>query len=183
MDQLLAPQFRGDLVRLDQQVGRKVQGRRQTILVSATLSEKATHPPPARGAWIAVDCSALLRIDEGSKVHRHRLLDRESLVTLESKASTSSVASILGIGLLGCLHGLAEGRQLSAVQVLAQCNSYAPNTVRVRMSQERTAQPTQDGPSAPSWGWNRFGDPRSLNPGTAASMPRIARFILPNISV
>ena len=45
VDQLLAPQFREDLVRLDQQVGRKVQGRRQTVLVSATLSEKANSQP------------------------------------------------------------------------------------------------------------------------------------------
>lgn len=43
MDQLLAPQFREDLVRLDQQVGRRVEGQRQTILVSATLSDKASH--------------------------------------------------------------------------------------------------------------------------------------------
>lgn len=45
VDQLLAPQFRGDLVRLDEHVGRRVDSRRQTILVSATLSDKAGLSP------------------------------------------------------------------------------------------------------------------------------------------
>jgi len=44
VDQLLAPQFRGDLVRLDEHVGRRVDSQRQTILVSATLSDKAGLP-------------------------------------------------------------------------------------------------------------------------------------------
>jgi hypothetical protein len=46
VDQLLAPQFREDLVRLDQHVGRRVEGQRQTILVSATLSDKASTQTP-----------------------------------------------------------------------------------------------------------------------------------------
>ena len=40
VDQLLAPQFREDVVRLEQHVGRKAEPGRQTILVSATLSDK-----------------------------------------------------------------------------------------------------------------------------------------------
>jgi len=96
VDQLLAPQFREDLVRLDQQVGRRVEGQRQTILVSATLSDK----------------------------------------------------------------------------VLAQCSSYAPQAVPVRMSQERLMEPNPDAnaSSSPAWGWGRFGDSRSLDPGPTSGV-------------
>ena len=47
VDQLLAPQYREELVRLDQHVGRKAEGSRQTIIVSATLSDKVTHSASA----------------------------------------------------------------------------------------------------------------------------------------
>ena len=40
VDQLLAVQFREDMVRLVDHVGRKAPGPRQTILVSATLNDK-----------------------------------------------------------------------------------------------------------------------------------------------
>ena len=55
---------------------------------------RQTHLPSAGDAFSAVDCSALLRGDEGSRAHRHRLLDRENLVWLESQADPSSVASM-----------------------------------------------------------------------------------------
>ena len=42
VDQLLAVQFREDMVRLIDHVGRKAP-RRQTLLVSATLNEKVLH--------------------------------------------------------------------------------------------------------------------------------------------
>ena len=47
VDQLLAVQFREDMVRLVDHVGRKAPEKRQTILVSATLNEKvlASHSP------------------------------------------------------------------------------------------------------------------------------------------
>jgi hypothetical protein len=37
----------------------------------------------------------------------------------------------------------------------------------VRMSQERLREPTEQtaGSSTPAWGWGRFGDSRSLDPG------------------
>ena len=41
VDQLLAVQFREDMVRIVEQVGRKAPGPRQTLLVSATLNDKA----------------------------------------------------------------------------------------------------------------------------------------------
>ncbi len=44
VDQLLAVQFREDMVRLVDHVGRKAP-RRQTLLVSATLNEKVRVPP------------------------------------------------------------------------------------------------------------------------------------------
>ena len=44
VDQLLAVQFREDMVRLVDHVGRKAP-RRQTLLVSATLNEKVHVPP------------------------------------------------------------------------------------------------------------------------------------------
>ena len=40
-DQLLAPQFREEMGRLSDHVGRRVEGGRQTILVSATLDRKS----------------------------------------------------------------------------------------------------------------------------------------------
>ncbi|CAK0785427.1 hypothetical protein CVIRNUC_008636 [Coccomyxa viridis] len=40
VDQLLAVQFREDMVRIVEQVGRKARGPRQTLLVSATLNDK-----------------------------------------------------------------------------------------------------------------------------------------------
>ena len=40
VDQLLAPQYREELTRIDQHTGRKIDGPRQTIIVSATLSDK-----------------------------------------------------------------------------------------------------------------------------------------------
>ena len=47
VDQLLAVQFREDMVRIVEQVGRKAPGPRQTLLVSATLNDKARpHPDP-----------------------------------------------------------------------------------------------------------------------------------------
>ena len=41
VDQLLAVQFREDMVRIVEQVGRRAQEPRQTLLVSATLNDKA----------------------------------------------------------------------------------------------------------------------------------------------
>jgi len=53
------------------------------------------------------------------------------------------------------------------LQVLAQCATYAPQAVRVRMSQERLMEPSQQtgGSSTPAWGWGRFADSRSLESG------------------
>lgn len=45
MDQLLAVQFREDMVRIVEHVGRKAPNGRQTILVSATLTHNVrVHP-------------------------------------------------------------------------------------------------------------------------------------------
>lgn len=44
MDQLLAVQFQEDMNRLVQHCGRRAQGGRQTLLVSATLTPKVLLP-------------------------------------------------------------------------------------------------------------------------------------------
>ena len=45
VDQLLGPQFREDVVRLEQHVGKRAGEGRQTLLVSATLSERVGSEP------------------------------------------------------------------------------------------------------------------------------------------
>lgn len=52
VDQLLAPQFREDVVRLEQHVGRKAEAGRQTVLVSATLSDKVPQTPLQALLWL-----------------------------------------------------------------------------------------------------------------------------------
>ena len=44
MDQLLAVQFREDMARLTEHVGRRAPGGRQTLLVSATLTPNVRAP-------------------------------------------------------------------------------------------------------------------------------------------
>lgn len=46
VDQLLAVQFREDMVRITEHVGRRAPGGRQTILVSATLNQKVRTRTP-----------------------------------------------------------------------------------------------------------------------------------------
>lgn len=42
VDQLLAPHFREDMIRLEQHVGKSIPEGRQTLIVSATLSDKVS---------------------------------------------------------------------------------------------------------------------------------------------
>lgn len=60
MDQLLAVQFREDMVRIVEHVGRKAPTGRQTILVSATLTHNVRIHPLAKLSQKWLCCHAVM---------------------------------------------------------------------------------------------------------------------------
>ena len=102
VDQLLAVQFQEDMNRLVQHCGRRAQGGRQTLLVSATLTPKV-------GLTTCCCCLADVRsVCWCCRRTRHRTQAETGLVSIDINArllmrlDLRVVGSCLGIELAGC---------------------------------------------------------------------------------